>query len=150
MNYRPVPHHSSNQDVRPSLATRMAGWIIQPLSIFRRSMPDRERVQELSDRVMHNSTLREWLLVIAGEAPRVRRALLARAACEFRTGFEDHGTASALEALVDEELLDAVVAELFQRTGLEPLEGSERTGRTARLRLAALGEQLQRAPQMAA
>jgi hypothetical protein len=88
----------------------------------------------------HQPTLRRWLIASASEPPRVRRALLVRAAQELRASALHREAADALEDLTDARLLQAVTKALFLQSGLELPAPVKRTGRIARVRLAELAE----------
>jgi hypothetical protein len=120
---------------------RLAARLLQPLSLLWRPRPNPERVAFLAGIVANQPAVRHWLLVIAGEPARVRRALLARGVQEMRVNLCSPEVAEVMEQLADEPLLHAVTESLFRQSGMEP--PTQRTGRAARVRLAELGEHLQ-------
>src|SRR5687768_10334413 len=77
------PMHSTtssalNRPAHSGFGFRLAARLLQPLSLLWRPRLDPERVTLIARIVASEPALRQWLLVIAGEEPRVRRALLAR------------------------------------------------------------------------
>ena len=132
-------------DTEPALpaarhfATRFLEWTRQ----WWNPAPDRELVARVAQTAARHAALRHWLLVIASEPPRLRRALLTRAAEELRTLPADTEAADALEHFADTDLLHAVTETLLRQHGLEPLAPAHRIGRAARVRLAELSSLLQ-------
>lgn len=123
------------------LGSRLASLLFQPLSRLWRGRLDPERVALVTDVVSSQPALCQWLLIMASEPPRVRRALLGRAVREMRVTLSNPDVAEMMEELGDERLLRAVTESLFLQSGMEP--PARQTGRDARVRLAELGERLQ-------
>jgi hypothetical protein len=130
-----------NRSAHFGFGLRFAARVFQPLAILWRPRLDPERVTFVAGVVASQPALRQWLLVIASESARVRRALLARGVQEMRTTLGSPEVAEVMEQLADESLLHAVTVTLFRQSGMEP--PTQRTGPLARVRLAELGERLQ-------
>jgi hypothetical protein len=121
---------------------RLVVQLASPLTRLLRPAPDARRVAVLAEIIAAERSLWTWLLVIASEPPRVRRALLARGAQELRVTLQNPVASDAIAQLADAPLLHAVITVLFRRHSLPPLTAEQRTGRHARVRLAQLGEHL--------
>lgn len=126
-----------------SATRRLTACLLQPSTLFRRSSPNAGDVTRLVQTAMRYPFVRQWLLVIASESPRVRRALLARAAHELQSQPGSRHTAAALQQLADPTLLKAVTDTLFRQAGLEPLSRAHSTASRARVRLTELAERLE-------
>jgi len=130
-----------NRSAHSGFGLRLAARVFQPLALLWRPRLDPKRVTFVAGIVASQPALRQWLLVIASETARVRRALLARGVQEMRTTLRSPDVADVMEQLADDSLLHAVTETLFRQSGMEP--PAQRTGPIARVRLAELGERLQ-------
>ena len=133
-------------DAQPSQAGVLAR-LVKSLTSWGRPALDPNRVEHLSETIAAQPALRQWLLVIASETPRVRRALLARAAQAMRSDVGNVEASEVLEQLADARLMRAVTEYLLQKTGLQPLTPTKPTGSGARVRLNELADRLQARPQ---
>lgn len=131
----------ANRSSHAHLGSRLASLLFHPLSLLCRAQPNPERVALVASVVACQPALRQWLIIIASEPARVRRALLARAVQEMRATLGNPEVAEIMEQLADEPLLRAVTESLFRRSGMQP--PSQQTGPVARVRLTELGERLQ-------
>jgi hypothetical protein len=144
MNY--LTSSSAPQLTRSTFGSRLARFF-RPLGRSRAQV-DPQQIADLAETVANQPRLRTWLLTIASEAPRVRRALLARGAKELRAiGHLD--AADALEQMSDAAVLHAVTEALLRHSELEPLQPRQRTGRSARTRLGELNRRLEAGSQTA-
>jgi hypothetical protein len=120
----------------------IAARVLEKLTPWRRPAIDPLHVEHLGETIAAQPALRQWLLVIASESPRVRRALLARANQAMRSDIGSPEASEVLQQLADARLLDAVTEYLLFQAELQPVEGAKRTGRGARVRFDTLGHRL--------
>jgi hypothetical protein len=126
-----------------SRVCRIATRLLERLTSWRRPAIDARQVELLAETVAAQPALRQWLLVVASESPRVRRALLARAAQAMRVDVGNLEASQVLEQLADTRLMRAVTEYLLQQAGLQPLGRAKPKRPEARVRLDSLNDRLQ-------
>jgi hypothetical protein len=112
--HSPTTLAASAPDAQPRVC-RIATRLLERLTSWRRPAIDARQVELLAETVAAQPALRQWLLVVASESPRVRRALLARAAQAMRVDVGNLEASQVLEQLADTRLMRAVTEYLLQQ-----------------------------------